>query len=193
MFSRLRRKPTDQAEWQEFTCRILPRIRQWAARYLPANERDDVAQMVLLRFCQALEGFEYDPRQRFRGWLRTLTGHAVVDWLKSRERPGRGSGAEDAYEVLESEAAREDLWGRIEREYDLELFEEACRRVRLRVQPVVWQRYWLTVPAALGGGGREPEEAAAEAGVKVALIYQARSRVSALLTAELARLDGDAS
>jgi hypothetical protein len=85
------------------------------------------------------------------------------------------------------------LWGRIEREYDLELFEEACRRVRLRVQPVVWQRYWLTVPAALGGGGREPEEAAAEAGVKVALIYQARSRVSALLTAELARLDGDAS
>jgi hypothetical protein len=36
--------------------------------------------------------FEYDPAQRFRGWLRTITCHALSDFLEARRRPGLDSG-----------------------------------------------------------------------------------------------------
>jgi RNA polymerase sigma-70 factor (ECF subfamily) len=48
-----------------------PRIHGWC-RHSGLQEADaqDVTQTVLLKMLGAMQGFRYDPAQKFRGWLR---------------------------------------------------------------------------------------------------------------------------
>jgi RNA polymerase sigma-70 factor (ECF subfamily) len=185
LLGRLRSAPTDEKAWQEFVDRYGPRIHAWCrSRTKHTADVEDVSQDVMLRLVKYLRAFEYDPRESFRGWLRTVTRHAWIDHCRSRARAVAGSGDSAIHERLESEAAREELVQKLEAVYDLEVLEEASGRVRLRVQPETWEAFQLTHFEGLSAA-----VVAGRLNMKVASVYVARNRIQKMLREEIERLE----
>ncbi|WP_165226487.1 RNA polymerase sigma factor [Aquisphaera insulae] len=171
---------TDEAAWGRFVARYSPKIRGWArARGLQDADAEDVAAMVLQRLVDRMKVFVYDPGRSFRGWLRTLTEHAWAEMVS-----GRGFRDGLPLSAVGEVAARDDLVDRLAAEFDLELLEEAQRRVRLRVAPTTWEAYRLTAVEGLSGA-----EAANRLGMKVTNVFVAKSSVLARLRSEIQALE----
>jgi RNA polymerase sigma factor (sigma-70 family) len=177
----------------EFVRRYGRRIYAWArARGLKTQDAEDIMQDVLIRLLKVLRTFTYDREKRFSGLVCVITQHAVNDLLQERRRQPQGTGSEAIAELLASMEAADDLGRQLEEEYKRERFDEACRRVQLRVTPLVWRRFWLTVDEGLGGGGLSIQEAAEREEVEAKCIHQARYKVIGQLNKEIRRLDGTA-
>jgi RNA polymerase sigma-70 factor (ECF subfamily) len=187
---RLRRTPSDQAAWEAFVDRYGPKIYAWGRAWrLQDADAQDMTQAVLTKLTVRLRGFVYEPSQSFRGWLRTLVQNACRDCLAGR-RQGAGEvgrGGTEEVEGILTAAARDDLARRLEAEFDLELLEEAERRVRRRVAPHTWEAYRLTAVEGLSGA-----EAAARLGMKVAAVYVSRNHVTRQLQGEVRDLEARA-
>ncbi|MBV9122088.1 MAG: sigma-70 family RNA polymerase sigma factor [Planctomycetes bacterium] len=185
LLGRLRQVPSDQAAWAEFVQRYGPKIYQWCRQW-HRQEADvqDVTQNVLLKLVQKMQTFTYDPSRSFRAWLRTLTHHALSDFLASRKRAGLGSGDSQILERLQSVAARDDLVQRLQEEFDLEVLKEAIARVRLRVAPHTWEAFCLTAIEGLSG-----TEVAQRLHMKAAQVFAARSKVQKMLAEEIQLLE----
>jgi RNA polymerase sigma-70 factor (ECF subfamily) len=183
---RLQRTPADQAAWAEFVERYGQRIHAWCRRWgLQEADAQDVAQTVLLKVLGAVQAFRYDPAQKFRAWLKTVTHHAWQDLVRGRRQVAAGGDAASDDEPLLSLAARDDLGARLEAAYEQELVEQALTRVRPRVQPPTWEAFLLTAFEGLSGAA-----AAARLGMAVTSVYKAKSNVQKLLEAEVRYLEG---
>jgi RNA polymerase sigma-70 factor (ECF subfamily) len=186
LLARLRQTGTDQAAWTEFVRRYGRLVYQWCRRWrLPAGEAEEVTQVVLVRLVEKLRGFEYDPARSFRAYVKTLTHYAWLDFLAGRRRPDAGSGDSAILEALASIEARDDLAGRLEREFDAEALELATERVRLRVEPHTWDAFRLTALE-----GQTGAVAAARLGMKVASLFAAKSKVQKMLRDEVRQIQG---
>jgi RNA polymerase sigma factor (sigma-70 family) len=183
---RLQQTPADQAAWAEFVERYGQSIHSWCRRWrLQEADAQDVAQTVLLKVLGAVHAFHYDPAQKFRAWLKTVTHHAWQDLVRSRRQLGAGGDAASDDDPLLSLAARDDLGTWLEAAYEQELVEQALTRVRPRVQPPTWEAFRLTAFEGLSGA-----EAAARLGMAVTSVYKAKSNVQKLLEAEVRYLEG---
>src|SRR5438067_9189575 len=93
LLGRLGRCPTDQAAWNAFVDRYGPKIYAWCLHWrLQKADAEDVTQNVLLKLSHTLVGFTYDPSKSFRAWLKTITRHALSDFLDSRKPGTQGTG-----------------------------------------------------------------------------------------------------
>jgi RNA polymerase sigma factor (sigma-70 family) len=185
LLTRLALFPLDQAAWEEFVERYGPSVLGWCRRW-GAQEADaqDVTQVVLAKLAVQMRHFTYDPSRSFRAWLRTVARNVWRDSLDSR-RPDATSGQSHLLDLLDDQKARDDLVYRLEKQFDLELLEEAMRRVRGRVQPHTWSAYELTAVEGLSGA-----EAATRLGLKVATVFAAKANVLKMLRKETRDLDG---
>lgn len=185
LLGRLRQAPTDQAAWKEFVQRYGRHILQWCRQWgLQEADAQDVAQTVLLKLAEKMRDFDYDPAGSFRGWLRAVTHNAWLKLAAGRQRAGAGSGDTQVEELLQAVAARDDLVGRLEAEFDRELFEEATLRVRLRVEPRTWDAFRM-----MALEGRSGAEVAAQLGMKVATVFVAKSKVQKMLREQIRLLE----
>jgi RNA polymerase sigma-70 factor (ECF subfamily) len=185
LLGRLRQAPADEPAWQAFVERYGPKIYGWCRQWgLPDLDAEDVTQNVLVILARHLRTFQYDPQRRFRAWLRTVTRHALSDFLAERTRPDRGSGDSEVLGVLKGIAAREDLLVRLEEQFDQELMEEAMARVRLRVEPHNWEAFRLTAWEGLSA-----EAVAQQLGLRITAVFKAKSRILQLLREEIAKLE----
>jgi RNA polymerase sigma-70 factor (ECF subfamily) len=185
LLDRLRQDPGDEAAWQSFVQRYGPKIYGWCKQWkLQDVDAEDVTQTVLLGLAKKLRTFVYDPQRSFRGWLRTLTQHALSDSLAERARPDAGSGDSQMLDRLNGVAARNDLLARLEEQFDQELLDEASARVRLRVEPHNWEAFRLTA-----WEGQPAEAAAKQLGLRVTAVFKAKSRVLQLLREEIDLLE----
>src|SRR5437868_5341626 len=131
LLGRLKHDATDQAAWQAFVKRYGPKIRGWCCRRgLPDADAADITQNVLLILVKKMKVFNYDPTKSFRGYLRSITHHAILEYLESRDTAGVGGGNAQIQELLRSVEAHEELATRLKEEFDLEHYEEAVRRVQ---------------------------------------------------------------
>ena len=185
LLGRLALFPLDQAAWEEFVKRYGPSVLDWCRRW-GAQEADalDVSQVVLSKLAVQMRHFAYDPSRSFRSWLRTVALNAWRDSLDAR-RPDAGSGETEILERLHGLQARDDLMRRLEEQFDLELLEEASRRVRGRVLPRTWDAYELTAVECLSGA-----EAATRLGMSVAAVFTAKASVLRMLRDETLDLEG---
>ncbi len=187
LLGRLRKDPSDQAAWAELVEHYGSKIHAWCLRWsIQEADAQDVTQDVLLKLARAMQTFTYDPSRSFRAWLKTLTNHALTDFLDSRPKTGVGSGDSQVGKMLHGAPARADLLVRLDEEFDRELLEVASTRVRLRVEPQTWEAFRLTALEGLSGA-----EAAALIPMQVAQVYVAKRRVQKLLQEELKRLEQD--
>src|SRR5258706_14119590 len=80
-------KGSDESAWEEFVDRYGRKIFAWCRQWrLQAADAEDVTQTVLLKLVDKLRSFAYDSGGSFRGWLRTLTEHALSDFVAERQR-----------------------------------------------------------------------------------------------------------
>jgi RNA polymerase sigma-70 factor (ECF subfamily) len=186
LLGQLRQDPTNQQAWRRFVELYGPQIYAWCRKWgLQEADNQDVTQNVLLRLSEKMRTFSYDPARSFRGWLKTLTQHALSDFLEGRPRAGVGSGDTNVLAALQAVEARADLAKHLEEVFDTELLQEATVRVRLRVAPRTWDAFRLTALEGLSGAA-----AAAQLGMKVATVFVAKSEVLRMLREETARLEG---
>jgi RNA polymerase sigma factor (sigma-70 family) len=180
--------PPDQEAWTRFVARYGSKIVRWCrARGLEQAEIEDVSQAVLTELVVRLRRFTYDPARSFRGFLHKVVNDAVLDAFAARGRKSARGGSE-VLELLASAEARKDLARRLEEEYDLEVLEEATRRVRRRVLPHTWEAYRLTAEEGLSGA-----ETAIRLSMQVAAVYVAKGSVLRMLQEEIRVLGSDDS
>jgi RNA polymerase sigma-70 factor (ECF subfamily) len=182
---RLQLMPTDALAWTEFMNRYGPRIVAWCRQWrLQEADTQDVAQTVMLKLLRAMQTFQYDPDQKFRAWLKTVTHNAWQDLVRSHRRVGIGGmvETEDAFRTV---AARDDLSARLEEEYETELLDQAMARVRRRLLPQTWDAFRLTALDGLSGAA-----AAARLGMAITSVYKAKSNVQKMLEGEVRTLEG---
>jgi RNA polymerase sigma-70 factor (ECF subfamily) len=184
LLRRLRQTPPDQQAWAEFVDRYGRQIHAWCRRWgLQEADAQDVTQTVLLQLASKLQTFSYDPTQRFRAWLKTLTHHAWSDFLAAARPAVKGSGDSGLQLLLDTVEARDDLAQRLQETFDQELLGLATTRVRARVEERTWEAYRLSAQEGLSG-----TETAARLGMQVGTVYKAKSKVHAMLQETLRQL-----
>jgi len=174
--------------WEDFVAHYGPKVYGWCQAWnLQEADARDVTQDVLLKLVSKMRAFTYDrSKSGFRAWLKTVTEHALSDFLAARRRPGLGTGDSQVAEQLDSVAAREDLARQVEAAFERELFEQAAQRVRARVAERTWQAFHLTAQEGLAGA-----EASARIGMQVAQVFVAKRRVQKMLQEEVRKLEGE--
>jgi RNA polymerase sigma-70 factor, ECF subfamily len=172
----------DQQAWAEFVERYAPMIRRWCQTWLP-DEADDLVQEVLLKLLKSIGTYDR-TRGRFRSWLKAVVRHLTAELRRRHALRGRG-GPLDPAALRAIEAARTDLVQGLIAEHERELLDRACERVRSRVDPKTWTAFVETAQK-----GRRAAAVAAELGMAVASVYQARHSITKLLKQEVAALEG---
>jgi RNA polymerase sigma-70 factor (ECF subfamily) len=180
LLERIQVNPDDPEAWRLFVERYQSRIRRWCLAWgLQDSDADDVAQDVLVKLFGALRRFRYDPDQSFRAWLKTVTQHALSDFLAARRKdPGHNAGS--IAMVVDSAEAQSDLERQIEEAFDRELLEVAMHRIKGRVKPANWEAFQLTAIDGLSGA-----DAAQKLGMAVAHVFVAKHRVQKMLQEEV--------
>ena len=175
----------DQAVWGEFVEIYGTHVVRWC-RSFGLNEDDarDLSQNVLLRFWRQAKVWRYDPRKRFRSYLRRITETAWADWQSSIAIGAPGRGGSELLRLLCQVPAREDLISRLENAFDQELFQRAMVEVKLRVEPHTWQAFELLALASLSG-----QEVAERLGMSVHGTYMARHSIQRMIRETVDRLE----
>ena len=147
------------------------------------SDADDVAQQVLFKLLTAMKTYRRDSTGSFRGWLKTVTRNAWIDFVR---RPRICQVPDWIASIADSFDALDDLEHRMEQAFDRELLELAMRRVQPRVKASVWEAFRLTSMENLSG-----VEASRRMGIPVSTIFVARHRVMKLLEEEVRGLRGE--
>jgi RNA polymerase sigma factor (sigma-70 family) len=185
LLGRLARDRSDPQAWSEFVQLYGSKIHGWCRNWgLQDADAQDVTQHVLLKLVARFRDFHYEPGRSFRAWLKTLTHHAWHDYLKTRRRPGLGTGDSTVIQLVANIEANKDLELRLQDAFDQELLEVAMARVRLRIEPRTWDAFRLLALDEWSGA-----RAAEHLDMKVATVFVSRSKVLRMIREEVTRLD----
>jgi RNA polymerase sigma-70 factor (ECF subfamily) len=181
------RDAQDVASWRTFVDLYAPLIYRYCRRRgLQDADAADVGQEVLLQVARSIRTFEYQPeRGRFRDWLGTVIHGKLVRWHEKRIRAVNGEGGRDSEQLLAAVVSPEadTEWAA---QFHAHVLRAALERLRPRFEPATWRAFelsWLE--------DRPAPEAAAAAGVPVAAVYVAKSRVLKQLREEVLLLAED--
>ncbi|MHC4588310.1 MAG: sigma-70 family RNA polymerase sigma factor [Planctomycetota bacterium] len=159
------------AAWNEFHERYGGLIRGFAQRRgLQAADCEDVLQEVMLSLSKAMPNFQYDPgKGKFRSYLKTAALHAI--FRKSHQKHGEvalGS-LEEATRIAEADAAVDEAWELEWQRYHLEHAMRTLRSEFNQTEREAFRRYALD--------GHDARRTAADLGISVNQVYQAKSRM----------------
>jgi RNA polymerase sigma-70 factor (ECF subfamily) len=183
LLDRLKVAPPDASDWGRVKELYFPLIQSWLRR-IPGlgSEVDDLAQDVLLVMVRELSGFERRREGSFRAWLRQIMVNRVrIHRKKQGRRPLVGL---DPAEVYLDELAAD---GNLAREWDLEhdrhVFQKLLGIVQPDFQPSTWEAF-----RRFAIDGRPAADVAAEMGLNVNSVLQAKSRILKRLRDEAGEL-----
>src|SRR6516165_6347466 len=138
----LRAQTGATAAWKDLTDLYRPLILGWLNRQgVPARDREDLSQEVLLSVVKQLPCFEHSGhRGAFRSWLRTIVCRRTADYWRAIDADTQargGSGAAAALqEIADPDSALNRQW---DEEHDryvvrclLELVEEEFEPITLK-------------------------------------------------------------
>jgi RNA polymerase sigma factor (sigma-70 family) len=173
----------NEEAWCAFVQRYRPRMLRWCGR-LQADDAEEVVSRVLHKLVIGLARGAYQ-RQRpgsFRGWLRAVVAHEIVDLGRQRRPVCSDSGKLDEWpdprlDVLGLDELADEMDAQLRSEY--ERAEEICARVRQRVLPRTWEAFSRSYL-----NGQDVREVATHLGLTLSGVYKARERVRLLLEDE---------
>ena len=182
LLARVRRRET--AAWERFAALYTPLVYGWARRGgLQASDAADVVQDVFRTVFQKIEDFQREGQpSRFRGWLWTITRNRVRLFYRQAAPQAQAAGGSEAAwrleqvpELLENEdepAAEQTRRALVHR---------ALQLIKQDFADDTWQAFWR-----LAVEGDSANEIAADLGMSVGAVGQAKYRVLARLREELA-------
>jgi len=179
---------SDRAAWGQFDARYRPIVQAVALR-LGLNQEDaaDVAQQTMLEFVRDYRLGKYDrTKGRLKSWISGIAHHRAIDLVRAdrQERVRRG---ESAMVALPEQREIEGAWDLEERRV---IWREAMRELRQssKLGEVSIRAFELVVEHKFS-----PEAAAAECGIGVHSVYQAKSRITVKLREIVERLSAEYS
>jgi RNA polymerase sigma-70 factor (ECF subfamily) len=173
--------------WERLVHLYTPLVCHWCQRAgLQPADVQDVGQEVFQTVWQHIETFRRErPVDTFRGWLRTITRHKIVDFHRRRlaaETPVGGSDALTlAQQVVDPDSVDADP--ETDTAESALLYRRAVDLIRAEFQEKTWRAF-----QAVAVEGRAPREVAAELGMSVGAVYSARSHIRKRLHDEFADL-----
>jgi RNA polymerase sigma-70 factor, ECF subfamily len=177
-------KADDAAAWDRLITLYAPMAYRWCRRWdLPEQEIADVLQEVFQSVAIHIASFRKDREgDTFRGWLRTITQHKVLDHFRKVGREPGGAGGTDAqirFAKLPAAQPPEDD-DSSERRADRRVVGRAVELIRNEFEERTWRAFWLTAVE-----DRAPKEVAIDLGMSPGAVRVAKSRVLRRLREEL--------
>lgn len=171
------RRADDQAAWNRFADLYAPLIFDWGCRAgLMEADAADLSQDVMIQLLTELPKFEYSPeRGRFRDWLRRVTVNKCRE--RQRKKNAVATGGDDRMSQFEDSNPGREFW---EIEYQQKIVARALQLMQTDFETRVWQAAWKQLV-----DDQKPADVAAESGMSLASVYQARSRVLVQLRQQL--------
>jgi RNA polymerase sigma-70 factor (ECF subfamily) len=179
-----RARARDQEAWRRLVYLYGPLLEHWCRRWgVQGADAEDVRQEVFQAVAAGLESFQRDrPGDTFRGWLRGITHHKLLDLYRRRKNQPPAEGGTDPHlrmlEVPDSETPPEEP-----EEQVTGLYHRALELVRGEFEERTWQAFWRTTVE-----GQSPRDVAAELGVTPAAVRKAKSRILHRLREEVGDL-----
>lgn len=164
----------NRAAWDDFVSRFhLPIVRFARSLGLGDVDAQDVAQETLIAFAEAYRAGQYDrSKGRLSKWLFGIAYRQALGQRRRGARQAARQGGDPGtgfWATVPDEAAATHSW---DREWEQALLEACLRQVRHEVEPVTLRAFELVIQHA-----RSPAEAAAELGVSIKLVYNAKHRI----------------
>jgi RNA polymerase sigma-70 factor (ECF subfamily) len=186
LLDRLAAAPSD-TDWRRLFDLYVPLLETWLARAgVPAHDRDDLSQEVLLVVVREVAGFDRRRPGAFRAWLRTILANRVRDYFRGRAVRAVAAGGTTAWERLEDLADPDSPLSRLwDREHNEEVAARAMDRVRADFTETTWTAFTRQVLE-----GRSAGDVAAELRISRNAALVAKSRVLARVRAEVAGFVG---
>jgi RNA polymerase sigma-70 factor (ECF subfamily) len=177
----LRAQAGEAGAWEDLTALYRPLILGWLHRQgVPARDREDLGQDVLLSVVHHLPAFEHSGhRGAFRCWLRTIVCSRTADYWRALDAaaPAGGSGAAAALqEIADPDSALNRHW---DEEHDRYVLHCLLDLVDEEFEPDTVRAFRRLALDGVSGA-----EAARELGLSVAAVYVAKSRVLARIRQE---------
>lgn len=182
------RNPLDAQAWSEFVQLYAPLLHSYAMKNrLQDADAADLAQDTLRLVLRAAPEFIYEPAKgSFRGWLFTIARNEIRKFVTRKSSRQRGSGDSEVRDMLSEVPGHEPDEGEWDKEYQLNLFHWAARRVQVEFREASWQAFWRTVV-----NGEGIEHVARALGMSAGAVYIARSRVTARIRQEIEKVQGE--
>jgi RNA polymerase sigma-70 factor (ECF subfamily) len=169
-------KTRDGRAWQRLVDVYAPLVYRWCRRTgVGADEAPDVVQEVFLAVATHIGDFRRDrPGDSFRGWLRTITCNKIHDHIRRQKNEPRARGGSSADERLCRIPDRVPLIPDADPHSTDEaaLAQRVVELVRPEVEDRTWRAFWR-----LAVDGQPGPDVAAELGMSLRAIYQAKYRV----------------
>src|SRR5581483_9986214 len=181
----VRVRANDPEAWRRVMDLYRPLVLFWCGRggVRPADA-EDVAQDVFAAAAGSLSHFRRDrPGDTFRGWLRGIARHCVLQHFRRRHGRPEAEGGSGAWQTLQEVADPLPGPDPVEEVEVGQLYRRALDLVRTAFEDHTWQAFWLTAIE-----GRAPADLAAELGMSPVAIRQAKSRGLRRLKLELGDL-----
>lgn len=182
-----RLKADNAAAWDRLISLYAPLAYRWCRRTdLPEQEIGDVLQEVFQSVATHIASFRKErDGDTFRGWLRTITQHKVLDHFRRQGREPGGVGGTDAQIRLSNVAAAQppDDDGSSERRADRGVVGRALELIRDEFEERTWRAFWLTAVE-----DRAPGDVAIDLTMTPGAVRVAKSRVLRRLREELGEM-----
>ncbi len=181
------RDPKDGHAWSEFVRLYAPLLHAYAMKNrLQDADAADLVQETLRLVLRAAPGFVYDPAKgSFRGWLYTIARNEIRKFVTRKAHVQRGSGDPDLHRLLELTPLHDPDESEWNREYQLNLFHWAAKRVKDSYRTATWDAFWRTVVC-----GEACDAVATSLGMTIGAVYISRSRVTARIRSEIETANG---
>jgi len=169
----LKAKTLDPDAWSQLVAIYTPLVRYWCQQAkLSTDDVHDVIQETFAAVLRGLPRFQHGAvGQSFRGWLRTIVRHRLIDWHRSRGAASAAGGTDAHLQLsqLPDPLAGEDSESPLETGM---VFRAAVRVVEAEFETATANAFWLTTVE-----DRSPVEVAKELGITLNAVYKAKSRV----------------
>ena len=183
--SLLRRALAREPEaWERLVSLYSPLVHHWCRQAgIAEHEVADVTQEVFAAVASSLGQFRPDqPGTTFRGWMRGITRHKLLDHARDRGEPAIGG--TDAQVQLHQVPAPADEVELSESPDDVTgLYQRALRLVQHQVEDRTWTAFWQATVES-----RTTAEVAAELGITPNAVRLAKSHVLRRLREEMGEL-----
>jgi RNA polymerase sigma-70 factor (ECF subfamily) len=173
----------DEQAWGRLVHLYAPLVYHWCQRAgVPAQDVADLQQEVFAAVAAGLDGFRRDrPEDTFRGWLRGIMRHKLVDYRRRRSSQPAAVGGTTVQRLLQETPEPELLDEPAEQINGL--FLRAVELVRGEFEAKTWTAFWR---AAVDG--HAPAVIAADLNTTAMAVRKAKSRVLHRLRQEIGDL-----
>jgi RNA polymerase sigma-70 factor (ECF subfamily) len=175
----------DAAGWRRLVELYGPLVNHWCLRFgVQPADADDLVQEVFQAAVHNIGSFQRArPGDTFRGWLRTIARHKVLDFWRARARAPGAAGGSEALQRLNELPDQEPADDPEDAEQVSAVFHRALEMLRGEFEPRTWQAFWRATV-----DGQTATAVAAELGMTASAVRMAKSRVLRRLREELGDL-----